>query len=491
MGDFSRDTFDKLKHYVGVRLQQGVPLVDADWNEMEDIRKDELQFFLENFVGSGIPKNNDGFRILAAPAGTANDFIIKGGTSGKPGCCIVQGRQALNEADILYTAQALFPKTGMENLAVKWGVAPLAPLTVPASGTRSDLVYIDVWEREVDSQEDPTLKNPAIGLETCVRIKRDWVVRVAEGAAALPAAPGGHLYYALATITRRAGQQAINTADVSERRGLGLAFLGDPITIQNNNVGLSNTNPTEKLEVNGNIKLAANQELFFADNGQVRSGDNNHRILFRRSENKMELREFGDIIISSGATTGNEAAKVTVKSSGNVGIGTTDPANKLHVVGDSKFEGSINVTGSITVPSSGPGMIPKGGIIMWSGAATAIPTGWALCDGSNSTPDLRNRFIVGAGQTYTPGNTGGADSVILTVGQLAQHGHGSGSATVYSHSHSRTGTKLLSGATGWYALTENWPSNSSTINISLSNAGSNQAHENRPPYYALCFIMKL
>ena len=60
MGNFSRDTFNKLKHYVGVRLQQGVPLVDADWNEGEDIRKHELQNFLKWFVGDGIIQGNPG-----------------------------------------------------------------------------------------------------------------------------------------------------------------------------------------------------------------------------------------------------------------------------------------------------------------------------------------------------------------------------------------------------------------------------------------------
>lgn len=63
MGNFSRNTFDALKHYVGVRLQQGVPLVDADWNELEDIRRFELQAFLKWFVGDGVPAGNDGFRI--------------------------------------------------------------------------------------------------------------------------------------------------------------------------------------------------------------------------------------------------------------------------------------------------------------------------------------------------------------------------------------------------------------------------------------------
>ena len=69
MGDFSRSTFDQVKHYIGIRLQQGVPLVDADWNELEDIRRFEVQAFLKWFVGDGVPAGNDGFRITAAAGG--------------------------------------------------------------------------------------------------------------------------------------------------------------------------------------------------------------------------------------------------------------------------------------------------------------------------------------------------------------------------------------------------------------------------------------
>ncbi|MGB7926297.1 MAG: hypothetical protein WCF57_23855, partial [Pyrinomonadaceae bacterium] len=75
--------------------------------------------------------------------------------------------------------------------------------------------------------------------------------------------------------------------------------------------------------VDGNLNLAANKEIVFADNGQIRSADNNHRILFRRSENKMELREFGDLIFSPGASAGNETAQVVMKADGNVTIGKT------------------------------------------------------------------------------------------------------------------------------------------------------------------------
>ena len=100
MGNFSRDTFDRLKHYVGVRLQKGVPLVDADWNEQEDIRRYELQAFLKWFVGDGVPADNDGFSIQAE----TDDFGIGFGR------CLVEGLEAINDADAAspmdrYTAQ--------------------------------------------------------------------------------------------------------------------------------------------------------------------------------------------------------------------------------------------------------------------------------------------------------------------------------------------------------------------------------------------------
>src|SRR5262245_50301665 len=107
MGNFSRDTFDRLKHYVGVRLQQGVPIVDADWNELEDIRKYELQDFLRWFIGSGVPEGNSGFHIEAVS--DPNDFTIRGGdgTSEGAGRLLAEGLDILNENDLRYTAQPL------------------------------------------------------------------------------------------------------------------------------------------------------------------------------------------------------------------------------------------------------------------------------------------------------------------------------------------------------------------------------------------------
>lgn len=186
--------------------------------------------------------------------------------------------------------------------------------------------------------------------------------------------------------------------------------------------------------------------------------------------------------------------------------------------------------------------MPVGGIIMWSGAASAVPDGWALCDGSNGTPDLRDRFIVGAGGEYTPGSTGGAESIQLTVQDLPPHGHAaSGTALAAGeHAHGDTFSTTSSGghthsfsspvydsgtrdryvvvsatnsqSDSFYGLSESGDevglgsagSHSHSISgsvldggehthdldITVSNTGGGAAHENRPPYYALCFIMR-
>lgn len=75
------------------------------------------------------------------------------------------------------------------------------------------------------------------------------------------------------------------------------------------------------------------------------------------------------------------------------------------------------------------GIVPIGGIILWSGSVASIPLNWQLCDGTNGTPNLRDRFVVGAGTTYNPGDTGGAVSQDLT------HTHGPGSLDTDNDTH--------------------------------------------------------
>jgi microcystin-dependent protein len=128
--------------------------------------------------------------------------------------------------------------------------------------------------------------------------------------------------------------------------------------------------------------------------------------------------------------------------------------------------------------------------MLWSGSSASIPSGWLLCDGSSSTPDLRNRFVVGAGSTYAVNATGGsADAIVVS------HTH---TATVTDPGHLHTylfPTSIgLAGGGNNLAANTGGSQNTSTattgITVANSTTGSSGTNANLPPYYALCYIMK-
>lgn len=128
--------------------------------------------------------------------------------------------------------------------------------------------------------------------------------------------------------------------------------------------------------------------------------------------------------------------------------------------------------------------VPSGVIVMWSGAIGDIPEGWALCDGTNGTPDLRDRFIIGAGGSYSVGNTGGATT----------HTHGVGSYAVGSHTHTLTTYGMTSGTvTDCYVARRepHTPGDLTTSSTQPSFSGTSGDASSLPPYYALAYIMKL
>ena len=136
---------------------------------------------------------------------------------------------------------------------------------------------------------------------------------------------------------------------------------------------------------------------------------------------------------------------------------------------------------------------PSGGIIMWNGSVASIPAGWYLCNGSNGTPDLRNRFVVGAGSTYAVAATGGsADAIVVS------HSH-SASSNVSDPGHNHTigfQNYTIDSNAGSAGLVRQGSSNTSTqttgisVSTSISSTGASGTNANLPPYYALCYIMK-
>jgi hypothetical protein len=185
-------------------------------------------------------------------------------------------------------------------------------------------------------------------------------------------------------------------------------------------------------------------------------------------------------------------------------------AGTLVASGQVLSSGTLNVTGGFqldgTAGSSGQILLSAGGsntptwgnafvagmIMLWSGSSASIPSGWLLCDGTNSTPDLRNRFVVGAGSTYAVNATGGsADAIVVS------HTH-TATVTDPGHLHSISGARggtpngggpFLQGADNAGSGT-NTVSATTGITVSNSTTGSSGTNANLPPYYALCYIQK-
>jgi hypothetical protein len=167
-----------------------------------------------------------------------------------------------------------------------------------------------------------------------------------------------------------------------------------------------------------------------------------------------------------------------------------------------------NLYGIVDAQSPAATPIPTGGILLWSGSIGSIPAGYVLCNGNNGTPDLRDRFIVGAGSTYAVNATGGsADSILPT------HTHAATSVSTSStvltdpgHTHVFPAGIQANGVTPnglgvandgsnvtptiGSAITNITAATTTTTTTTNANAGVSATNGNLPPYYALCYIMK-
>ena len=306
--------------------------------------------------------------------------------------------------------------------------------------------------------------------------------------------------------------------DVTSIDSIGIITARSDIRANGNIVGDNATNVSGINNVtatafygNGANLTGIDATKIITGNTQVQTidtGSNGHVKVITEGGERLRISNGGQIGLS-GANYGSSGQVLTSQGSGSAAAWTT-------VIG-----------------------VPSGIIAVWSGSEGSIPSGWYLCNGSNSTPDLRNRFIVGAGSgsSYSVGNTGGSNTVTLSTSQIPSHshttnnhshnasvsdpGHGhsvSVSDPGHSHNTSVTGAKLFPGyggahvpygGAGGYPGTHFNMSNANTgisanasnantsisvstgnANPSTNNTGGGGSHENRPPYYALCYIMK-
>ena len=326
------------------------------------------------------------------------------------------------------------------------------------------------------------------------------------------------------------------------------------LTLEGDKVGINIDNPLTHLHLKGggssettfriensegsfNLKADGDKAYYYADehifSSQQGSGNwatlNGTGLGINVTPSSYKLDVTGNTRVTGNLTvTGNITGVVsgTAVNCTNVDIATDTATNADHYVNftntqsgiqriqtDStlkynQYTNTLKVT-NLEISGSGGGVVPVGGIIIWSGAQNAIPTGWALCNGSNSTPDLRNRFVVGAGSSYSVGATGGySDAINIshthTTNSTGSHAHG---VSDPGHLHSYTNWSNTA-SKGGDATNRSAPINSAAANtagnytgISISSGGSHSHNvnssgssgtgRNLPPYYALCYIMKL
>ena len=312
---------------------------------------------------------------------------------------------------------------------------------------------------------------------------------------------------------------------------LHMSGTGPMCFIGSQNVGVQNAAPDSPLQIGGGTNPHTTKATVHiapsSGNASLCLRGGNPTIYFDKTGSPANAKILLDnvpLALYSGNIDSEGSELLRITSTGHVVPGA-DSAYDLGLTGtrfrnlyaDTLYGDGSNLTGIVGVPS--------GCIILWSGAANAIPSGFVLCNGSNSTPDLRGKFVVGyhnSNGDYDVGDTGGAETVTLSEAQMPSHNHtfssshthGSGSYTTnttgnHSHTWQRQDVGINNGYRPWPASNNDCKStNVSTSNAgnhshsisgtsgsgtasgTTGNKGSGNAHENRPPYYALCYIMK-
>ena len=172
--------------------------------------------------------------------------------------------------------------------------------------------------------------------------------------------------------------------------------------------------------------------------------------------------------------------KFVIKTSTGSTLGTYD-----------NLYGIIGVAGTSTGTT-----IPTGMISLWYGSIGSVPSGWYLCDGTNGTPDLRDRFVVGAGSTYSVAATGGAtDAIVVShthtaTSTVTDPGHLHSGPSTLNVTLSGAGASNVRTASGVGSVNTNTATTGITVATSNASTGTSGTNANLPPYYALAYVMK-
>jgi len=202
-----------------------------------------------------------------------------------------------------------------------------------------------------------------------------------------------------------------------------------------------------------------------------------------------------DILLNAKANVGvsytKAEADTVIGEKADIGVSYTKAETEVRLTTKADVADTYTKTEVDTLLTTS---VPTGMIMLWSGATESIPTGWSICDGVGGTPDLRDKFVVGAGSTYDVNATGGSANAVVV-----SHNHTGSTNTTGNHTHSyvHPGIKTDSYPGNGSYTTGNVPNTQNTgasgnhaHSFTTSTNGESGTGKNLPPYYALAYIMK-
>jgi len=277
-------------------------------------------------------------------------------------------------------------------------------------------------------------------------------------------------------------------------------------------IGIGTIEPTAPLTIKGIHSSKPNNAMQIAENSIQFGGENPSAII---DSAKIEVDENTLNIYGKTSSTDTSTRKLNIFSDGGMRI-----KGALQVDGDITIKNlkATNISASSNLGNGGASnekiptqmavktyvdtRMPKGVIVMWSGNISSIPVGWALCNGSQGTPNLSGRFIVGFDKDnpqYQVGEAGGKETVTLTTSQLPAHNHSGATKDAGNHSHNFTGAAKRGDGSGTGSSNHYYKAFARTTQVAgnhkhsfeTNSTGGSKPHENRPPYFVLAYIIKL